>query len=48
MIQLHGIRYSIGARVLFDDLTWVLAPGDRVALLGLGGGISLGVMLAEM
>ncbi|SDH80624.1 3-oxoacyl-[acyl-carrier-protein] synthase-3 [Sinosporangium album] len=24
------------------------APGDRVALLGLGGGISLGVMLAEM
>lgn len=24
------------------------APGDRVALLGLGGGISMGVMLAEM
>jgi 3-oxoacyl-[acyl-carrier-protein] synthase III len=24
------------------------SPGDRVALLGLGGGISLGVMLAEM
>ncbi|MEU7000257.1 3-oxoacyl-[acyl-carrier-protein] synthase III C-terminal domain-containing protein [Nonomuraea sp. NPDC046570] len=23
-------------------------PGDRVALLGLGGGISMGVMLAEM
>ncbi|MGH7726436.1 MAG: ABC-F family ATP-binding cassette domain-containing protein [Candidatus Eiseniibacteriota bacterium] len=37
MIQLHGIRYSIGARVLFDDLTWVLAPGDRVALVGPNG-----------
>ncbi|WP_344845770.1 3-oxoacyl-[acyl-carrier-protein] synthase III C-terminal domain-containing protein [Nonomuraea dietziae] len=24
------------------------APGDRVAMLGLGGGISMGVMLAEM
>src|SRR5688500_11367898 len=37
MIQLHDIRYSIGARVLFEDLTWVLAPGDRVALVGPNG-----------
>ena len=37
MIQLHGIRYAIGARVLFDDLDWVLGPGDRVALVGPNG-----------
>src|SRR5439155_11240949 len=37
MIQLHGIRYSIGPRVLFDDLDWVLGPGDRVALVGPNG-----------
>ena len=37
MIQLHDIRYAIGARVLFEDLTWVLAPGDRVALVGPNG-----------
>jgi ATP-binding cassette subfamily F protein 3 len=37
MIQLHGIRYAIGARILFDDLDWVLAPGDRVALVGPNG-----------
>ena len=37
MIQLHGIRYAIGPRVLFDDLDWVLAPGDRVALVGPNG-----------
>jgi ATP-binding cassette subfamily F protein 3 len=37
MIQLHGIRYAIGPRVLFDDLDWVLGPGDRVALVGPNG-----------
>jgi ATP-binding cassette subfamily F protein 3 len=37
MIQLHDIRYAIGARTLFEDLTWVLAPGDRVALVGPNG-----------
>ncbi len=37
MIQLHGIRYSIGPRVLFEDLDWVLGPGDRVALVGPNG-----------
>ncbi len=37
MIQLHGIRYAIGPRILFDDLDWVLAPGDRVALVGPNG-----------
>src|SRR6185503_16141393 len=37
MIQLHGIRYSIGARVLFDDLSWTVAAGDRIALVGPNG-----------
>ncbi len=37
MIQLHDIRYAIGSRVLFEDLSWVLAPGDRVALVGPNG-----------
>jgi ATP-binding cassette subfamily F protein 3 len=37
LIQLHGIRYSIGPRVLFEDLDWVLGPGDRVALVGPNG-----------
>jgi ATPase subunit of ABC transporter with duplicated ATPase domains len=37
MIQLHGIRYAIGPRVLFDDLDWVLDAGDRVALVGPNG-----------
>ena len=37
MIQLQNIRYSIGARVLFEDLTWVLSPGDRIALVGPNG-----------
>ena len=51
MIQLHGIRYAIGARVLFDDLTWVLAPGDRVALVGPNGAgktTLLKVLLGEL
>jgi len=38
MIQLHGIRYAIGPRILFEDLDWVLGPGDRVALVGPNGG----------
>ena len=37
MIQLHGITYAIGPRILFDDLDWVLGPGDRVALVGPNG-----------
>ena len=37
MIQLQDIRYSIGQRVLFDRLTWVLSPGDRCALVGPNG-----------
>jgi len=37
MIQLHDIRYSIGQRVLFQGVTWVIAPGDRCALVGPNG-----------
>ncbi|MBI3540142.1 MAG: ABC-F family ATP-binding cassette domain-containing protein, partial [Candidatus Eisenbacteria bacterium] len=37
MIQLQNIRYSFGQRVLFDGLTWVIAPGSRCALVGPNG-----------
>ena len=37
MIQLQGIRYSIGERVLFDEVDWVIGPGDRCALVGPNG-----------
>jgi ATP-binding cassette subfamily F protein 3 len=37
MIQLHGIRYSIGPRVLFDELSWTVSAGDRIALVGPNG-----------
>jgi ATP-binding cassette subfamily F protein 3 len=37
MIQLQGIRYSIGERVLFDGVDWVIGPGDRCALVGPNG-----------
>ena len=37
MIQLHDIRYSVGQRVLFEHLTWVISPGDRCALVGPNG-----------
>jgi ATP-binding cassette subfamily F protein 3 len=37
MIQLQDLRYSIGERVLFDDVNWVIGPGDRCALVGPNG-----------
>ena len=37
MIQLKDIVCSIGPRVLFEELDWVLAPGDRCALVGPNG-----------
>ncbi len=37
MIQLQNLRYSIGQRVLFDHLDWVISPGDRCALVGPNG-----------
>jgi len=37
VIQLQGVRYAIGERVLFDGVDWVLGPGDRCALVGPNG-----------
>ena len=37
MIQLQNLRYSIGERVLFDGIDWVIGPGDRCALVGPNG-----------
>jgi ATP-binding cassette subfamily F protein 3 len=37
MIQLQGLRYSIGERVLLEGVDWVLSPGDRCALVGSNG-----------
>ncbi len=37
MIQLHNVQYSIGQRVLFEQVNWALAPGSRVALVGPNG-----------
>ena len=37
MIRLNDIRYSIGTRVLFEGIDWVIGPGDRVALVGPNG-----------
>jgi ATP-binding cassette subfamily F protein 3 len=51
VIQLQDLRYSIGDRVLFDRLNWVLSPGDRVALVGPNGAgktTLLRVMLGEL
>ncbi|HEY6865620.1 MAG TPA: ABC-F family ATP-binding cassette domain-containing protein, partial [Candidatus Eisenbacteria bacterium] len=51
MIQLHDLTYAIGERVLFEGLDWVLAPGDRCALVGPNGAgktTLLRVMLGEL
>jgi ATP-binding cassette, subfamily F, member 3 len=51
VIQLQDLRYTIGERVLFDRLGWVLSPGDRVALVGPNGAgktTLLRVMLGEL
>jgi ATP-binding cassette subfamily F protein 3 len=51
MIQLHDLRYSIGDRVLLEGIGWVLAPGDRCALVGSNGAgktTLLRLMLGEL
>src|SRR5437870_13712123 len=37
MIQLKNLTYGMGPRVLVEDVDWVLAPGDRWALVGPNG-----------
>src|SRR2546427_342612 len=51
MIQLQNLKYSIGQRILFDRLNWVLSPGDRCALVGPNGAgktTLIRVMLGEL
>ena len=37
MIHIKGLQYSIGERVLFEGVDWVIGPGDRCALVGPNG-----------
>jgi ATP-binding cassette subfamily F protein 3 len=37
MIQLSGLTKSFGDRVLLDDVTWQIAPRERVGLCGPNG-----------
>jgi ATP-binding cassette subfamily F protein uup len=35
--DVEGVTLKVGDRVLLDDVTWRLGPGDRVALVGVNG-----------
>jgi ABC transport system ATP-binding/permease protein len=35
--DVEGVTLKVGERVLLDDVTWRLGPGDRVALVGVNG-----------
>jgi ABC transport system ATP-binding/permease protein len=37
VIELEGVSVSAGDRVLLDDVTWQLGPGDRVGIVGVNG-----------
>ena len=37
VIDVEDVSASVGGRVLFDDVTWQLGPGDRVGILGPNG-----------
>ncbi|MCY4533720.1 MAG: ABC-F family ATP-binding cassette domain-containing protein, partial [Bryobacterales bacterium] len=37
MIRLAGARMRYGDRVLFDELDWLVAPGDRIGVVGGNG-----------
>jgi ATP-binding cassette subfamily F protein uup len=39
VFDLHGVRATVGPpeRVLLDDLTWSIGPGDRIGLVGVNG-----------
>ena len=37
MLQVKNIRYTIGARVILDGITFALAKGEKVALIGNNG-----------
>ncbi len=37
VIDAEGVRLQVGDRVLLDDATWLLGPGDRVGVVGVNG-----------
>ncbi len=37
VFDLHHVGVSAGERILFDDLSWSIGPGDRIGLVGVNG-----------
>ena len=37
VVDLHEVRLTVGERVLLDRVTWLLAPGERVGIVGVNG-----------
>jgi ATP-binding cassette subfamily F protein uup len=37
IVELHGVTRALGGRTLFDGLTLVLKPGDRIGIVGPNG-----------
>ena len=37
VIDVENVRLQLGDRVLLDDVTWLLGPGDRVGIVGING-----------
>jgi len=37
VLDVEGVTFAVGERVLLDDVTWRLGPGDRVGVVGANG-----------
>jgi len=37
LVGLNNITFEFGARVIIQDATWHIMPGDRVGLIGYNG-----------
>lgn len=37
MIEVQDLSLAYGNQILFEDLTWKVNPGERVALVGKNG-----------
>jgi ATPase subunit of ABC transporter with duplicated ATPase domains len=37
VLDVEGVRLAYGEKVLFDDVTWRLGPGDRYGVVGVNG-----------
>jgi ABC transport system ATP-binding/permease protein len=37
VIDVEGVSVTLGGRLLLDDVTWLLGPGDRIGLVGVNG-----------